>query len=102
MSKTLQGDDNLIQGTSSFDHILRQEAKFDADFLLSLDLFSGKMHTKKSVLNESVLKRQRSKLSFDAADYDVSEALLLNDTSYEEQLNEDIRREDRPFVYQAV
>ena len=28
---------------SSFEHILRQEAKFDADFLFSLDFFNGKM-----------------------------------------------------------
>lgn len=30
-------------GKSSFEHILRQEAKFDADFLFSLDFFEGKM-----------------------------------------------------------
>ena len=31
------------KGKSSFEHILRQEAKFDADFLFSLDFFDGKM-----------------------------------------------------------
>lgn len=31
------------EGKSSFEHILRQEAKFDADFLFSLDFFDGKM-----------------------------------------------------------
>ena len=31
------------EGKSSFERILRQEAKFDADFLFSLDFFDGKM-----------------------------------------------------------
>jgi len=102
MSKTLQGDENPIRGTSSFDHILRQEAKFDADFLLSLDLFGGKMSTKKGDLNESVLKRQRPRLSFDASDYDLSETLSSNETKLNTKIGEVVKREDRPFVYQAV
>lgn len=94
------------KGVSSFEHILRQEAKMDANFLHSLDFFNGKMHTKSHHQNESINKRQKARLSFNANDYDVTEiipAVCKIDTNPQEQ---SLYMKDTvpqfPFIYQVT
>ena len=86
---------------------------YPVSFITSFPFFQ---HTKSNAnLSDSIMKKRKPRLSFDARDYDISSLAItdeedaaiykfnkLNDNQKEkENLNEDCKT-DYPFIYQSI